>query len=404
MIARNFPPAGRAGTTLTEVLMSLLVMGIGLVSVASLFPASLRRSIEATQLTNATLLRMNAEARIKALATPNSTPPGLLVPGGIVNDPDMDGDIEEHARAGDRFIFDPLGASVLAADGALYGDGSPRADYFAGFDNNGDAVLDAPLVRFGVPVYRTTAGIGTVADAENFVTLPDSFITLSDQLAGTFSYAPAGPTITTAASGPSLAEFIGQTVRITALHADIRSSAVRYGTVDGANSITLTSSLPADFTNATIGRLLVDLPERRYTWIATVRWSSGSPSVTVVVFFRRNFSPEDEQVWICEEPAGSYNEYTWKPPLNGGAATEPPPGLEVGGHMFDVSTFRWWKIASLQKTTVDGVPNSLRIGVDPEEIDPSAEGRLYNSDPALDRSARVIFPRNVVDTYTLQKN
>jgi hypothetical protein len=53
--------ARRSGATLTEVLMSLLVMSIGIVSVITIFPISLLRSIQATQLTNARLIRHNAE-------------------------------------------------------------------------------------------------------------------------------------------------------------------------------------------------------------------------------------------------------------------------------------------------------------------------------------------------------
>ena len=42
-----------SGSTLSEVLISLLVMSIGVVSLATLFPVSVLRSIQATQLTNA---------------------------------------------------------------------------------------------------------------------------------------------------------------------------------------------------------------------------------------------------------------------------------------------------------------------------------------------------------------
>ena len=56
--------AGRGGTTLTEVLISMLIMGIGIVSLATLFPISVLRSIQATQVTNATMLRYNAEALV----------------------------------------------------------------------------------------------------------------------------------------------------------------------------------------------------------------------------------------------------------------------------------------------------------------------------------------------------
>jgi len=71
MKLRNRPylpiPAPRAGTTLSEVLISLLVMSIGIVSLATLFPISVLRSVQATQLTNSTNLRYNVEALVGAL-------------------------------------------------------------------------------------------------------------------------------------------------------------------------------------------------------------------------------------------------------------------------------------------------------------------------------------------------
>ncbi len=51
----------RRGVTLSEVLVSLLVMSIGVIAVATLFPLSVFRTIQATQLTNAAQLRYNFE-------------------------------------------------------------------------------------------------------------------------------------------------------------------------------------------------------------------------------------------------------------------------------------------------------------------------------------------------------
>src|SRR5262245_38569273 len=52
----------RPGTTLSEVLISLLVMSVGVVSLATLFPISVLRSLQATHLTNAANLRYNVES------------------------------------------------------------------------------------------------------------------------------------------------------------------------------------------------------------------------------------------------------------------------------------------------------------------------------------------------------
>ena len=53
--------AASAGVTLVEVLMALMIMSIGVTSVAVLFPISMLRSLEATQLTQAAIIKRNVE-------------------------------------------------------------------------------------------------------------------------------------------------------------------------------------------------------------------------------------------------------------------------------------------------------------------------------------------------------
>lgn len=54
-------PTGYSGATLTEILMALMIMSIGVTSVATLFPLAIMRSVKATQLTNAALLRYQVD-------------------------------------------------------------------------------------------------------------------------------------------------------------------------------------------------------------------------------------------------------------------------------------------------------------------------------------------------------
>ena len=56
----------RTGTTLSEVLVSMLIMSIGVVSLAALFPISVLRTAQATQLTHSVFLRNNAEAAVES--------------------------------------------------------------------------------------------------------------------------------------------------------------------------------------------------------------------------------------------------------------------------------------------------------------------------------------------------
>ena len=72
-----------------------------------------------------------------------------------------------------------------------------------------------------------------------------------------------------------------------------------------------------------------------------------------------------------------------------------PPGLKVGGYMFDVNTFRWLKIASIDEVKTGPAAPFIRFTTDPEDVDPSPRPRA--SFPAM-------FPNNVVEAYTLKKN
>ena len=97
-VADDFAPAatvtraagskpGRAGVTLIEVLTSMMLMSIDVIAVAALFPIAVVRSLQATQLTNATNLRLNAEALIDTIPSP-------------VHDLDGDGDFRNENDPG----------------------------------------------------------------------------------------------------------------------------------------------------------------------------------------------------------------------------------------------------------------------------------------------------------------
>lgn len=383
--------ASRGGATLTEVLMALLVMGLGLVSVATLFPLSLLRSVEATKLTNATLLRINAHARINASVWRDNA--GNPIKRAIIEDPDQDGNVREHDAT--KFFYDPLGAATFASDG------SPLATNVGWFDKNGNGQFDDFQADTPAGIERHWFDIGNhpaaqqLGAAEDAVTLPDSFVTLADSLV---PKAPAAGVVRI--PGVDLTEYAGTPgLQVTLIDANARVSEVRDidgVSYDGANqeSVLSLDSPMSPGISGDLGRAVVELPERRYTWIATVRRFGLKPSVTIAVFFRRAFDPEDERVYLVDEPAGGYNEFE----LSGVTLETRPAGMKVGGYMFDVATFRWLKIASLEQitiTTPTGTAPGVRFTTDPEDIDPSPRPRA--GFPAM-------FPNNVVEAYTLKKN
>jgi hypothetical protein len=361
--------------------MALLVMGLGLVSVATLFPLSLLRSIEATKLTNATLLRINAQARINASVWRDDA--GNPIKRAIIEDPDRDGLVREHDYT--KFFYDPLGAVTYATDG------SPLAANVGWIDKNGNGQFDGFPADTAAGIDRYSFEIGSlpaaaqVAAARAAVTLPDSFITLADMFSDPATVTWSGTLLTVKTT--DMTEYVGQLVRVTFIGADVPASEVITGGVTSSSTVTLDGAFSGSFA---VGRVMVELPEQRYTWVATVRRFGLKPSVTIAVFFRRSFDPEDERVYLVNEPAGSYNEFELTGPR--------PPGLKVGGYMFDAATFRWLKIASFEETTFttpSGAVAGFRFTTDPEDIDPSPRPRI--GFPAM-------FPNNVVEAYTLKKN
>jgi hypothetical protein len=106
-----------SGVTLTEVLMSLMIMSIGISSVAVLFPIATLRSIQANRLTHGAILKYNVEAILQA--EPN-----------LILDPDGDGNLQEHFAlvAQRNYVVDPFGFYSHYSDGN-YGFASVFGNY-----------------------------------------------------------------------------------------------------------------------------------------------------------------------------------------------------------------------------------------------------------------------------------
>ena len=177
----SIPAAGRCGTTLTEVLISLLVIGIGVVSVATLFPLSLTRAARATQLTAAAGVMQNALNLVQYSYFPDAGIEGRA----MLFDPDNNGNVDRYGEVaadgtpldfysgfvrGDhpwqtggpvgsvrKYVVDPLGAVVLV----------DRANT-AGFDNlvdtDGDGMDDFHPLIFGSLSDQDDVPLGAAID------------------------------------------------------------------------------------------------------------------------------------------------------------------------------------------------------------------------------------------------
>ncbi|MFN0198826.1 MAG: hypothetical protein ACKVT0_18925, partial [Planctomycetaceae bacterium] len=254
----------RTGTTLTEILMSVLIMSIGVISVATLFPVALLRSVQATHLTHATRFRYNVEALL-------SLHPQIL------------DSIQVPTQGVQRAVIDPLGFELVpeaapdpAVTQAFFGNsdtlGIPRRTYT--FDYNGDGAID-------------------VTDIEELVTLPDSWVQQSQSAINSAT----GFNLTLSA-GDLSGVTIGQT-RVVIFDSTGRNSEIRTVSAVNAGTRTITwtgAALPSGFTPESAR---IEMRERRYTWMLTVRKSRTGMGrevshVDAVIFARRPFSHEDE--------------------------------------------------------------------------------------------------------------
>ncbi len=116
------------GSTLTEVLVALMIASIGLVSVATLFPMSVLRSVKAAQTTSATDVRYNAEEAMDRYpdiikhpdsrnplysVIPYPAPPYPAAPTGYtINDVDPPW-LQMQLQGIKNYIVDPLGYAAV---------------------------------------------------------------------------------------------------------------------------------------------------------------------------------------------------------------------------------------------------------------------------------------------------
>ncbi len=322
--------ARRAGVTLSEVLVSMLVMSLGVISVFTLFPIALLRSVQATQLSNATILRQNAEARVEFdpetihgtyswsanwnnssildpvwvtptlpttkdwrrnnpfivfLRTANGTTGGSAPSwdstlGNVTND----NGVSWKAARIQNYLVDPIGCREWANLGVTGND----IAFLGGSTSN--------LARMDGRAYDAQ-----VADA--IAGLPDAWIPVfSDVVTGfdnssNYRLTIQDPSnlnniIPQSSNNLQAPEYRALMFDITgkyALKETIHAMDPAGGFLYWNDPNGTPASIPAGFTPT---RVQVDVRDKRYSWMLTVRKrSDGMAAVDAVVFFNRTFKP-----------------------------------------------------------------------------------------------------------------
>ncbi len=426
----------RAGTTLTEVLMSMMILSIGVLSLASLFPIGILSSVRATQLTHAVTLKNNADARI-------ALDPGLVVDPDRNHDP-LNGPGQATGKPV-RYIVDPLGSIMLSnvvdsngdgliaqfedfngngqldpgedlnGNGVLDGNEIPplwtedtngNGQLDAGEDGNGNGVLDA--------VYRYNALYNTLALAEELAALPDSWTELAagpplgfvDRITVKVDSATdVVPTyLTPNSASPQLP------LRIMLV--DPANGQSHASLIDISNQLPKTIKwyrrLPIPIAVATtmVTDIRVQQRELKYSYLLSVRRdATGSSETDVVVFFRRTFSHLDEAVYSCDcedlnnnnnlDPGEDLDGDTF---LDGGfrqgvsainirfpSTANPAPLFRSGGYLLDAENLRWYRINSIEELPTGGYADqkTVRLTLQQPIVEASSQTNCAAMIPAI---------------------
>jgi len=263
------------------------------VSLATLFPLSVVRTVQATQLTNAANLRYNAEARIdmdRTILTANALPLAPVTPPPATE-----------PKTPSVYLIDPLGWNIAAY--------SNVPTYY----RLGGAT--------GIP--RWNAGLNTEAAAAELVTLPDSWTRQVEEIPTSVTAVAAAPpvpayidvtfpnnvdltSVPDPAASPSIHSRVvlfsidkrqSQVLRILDLNHDPTPANGGFPTMAATppQIARCAGTLPTWYTAATPAYAWVETRERRYTWLLNVRRYGNRANVEVVTFFGREATTDDEQ-------------------------------------------------------------------------------------------------------------
>jgi len=359
--------------------MSMMILSIGVLSLASLFPIGILSSVRATQLTHAVTLKHNVANRI-------DLDPGLIL--------DPDRNYNQLTGTNLRYIVDPLG-SVRLAD--LNGNGlidpTEEAPPFGwvdansngsvdnedannngaldpGEDTNSNGVLDCEFIAS-----RWDAGYTSLSRAEDLVALADSWTELATGAPETFltprKVRGAQSMDLTAARSIATTNQQGPQVPLRIMLVDQRNGQSHSSLISSVvgQDIEWDRALPTAAMH-NIDEIRVQQQELKYTCLFTVRREgNGTASVDVVVFLRRSFNLDDERPVRCST-GFRYGKQSI-------TVTNVPVDMSVrpGGYVLDTQNLRWYQIASitdppatsrvikLQQTIVEEAPGGSNAAI-----------------------------------------
>lgn len=392
--AENVQP--RTGVTLTEVLMSLMIMSIGVSAVAVLFPISTLRSIQANRLTHGAILKYNLEGELQA--EPN-----------LILDPDGDGNFQEHFVPVNQrnYVVDPFGYYTFYSDSnpfyVAYGNDGTNPGFLPRF-GGGLKTLDYPLggPQATTPTHlsalrlmglnRTNQGDGWSLDID---TLAGGVVTTGGQITGVnlpqdldlrdtatsealLSGFPGGPNYEYLIPDPELYRIVvysldglrSQSYPLT--HIDTTSVGAGWqntaywseditgdGTADhdyNMNGSPDIRPLPVEF-GAAIGRVIIQSRKvNDFNWMLTVRRRSDGfvRNVDVVARYSDGADALNERLFEATFVKGS-TAIGIRYPYRITATDSTTPKFRKGGFVFDAQNARWYRIQDYREVPIGNI-------------------------------------------------
>ncbi|WP_437186338.1 type IV pilus modification PilV family protein [Planctomicrobium sp. SH668] len=403
----------RHAATLVEVLMSLMILSLGVVSVFTLFPLTLVSSIKANQLTTSRLYADQIAAAIRArpelvLGAREWQPNQNYTNGSVVTGRILQGSTSppsnEYYRciaAGTSSFMEPEWPSVTIAVPTIteatnvewqriplpFQNGTPPGMQFTpykyvvdpmgainsipltnplrhAFGNYASQLVDNNFPRPNGLLLRTNCGIENELTAiqTNFLS-QDSWTTVFTAVPLTFTR-PTDPNnrTSTITFDPTISidglplktDPYDWTIpaRVIAISADGRRSATaNLIGMDVANKqITVDSRLNgAD----PIGSVRVETYEPRYTWLAAVdRTTPTFTTVQCAIFFNRDYRDESEQIYPALLIPGTLDQVEFDSTVMDSIESDikSKPYAPVGGYVFDVDAVKFHRIVDVKKT------------------------------------------------------
>jgi len=412
-----------AGLTLIEVLMSLMVTGIGVLGVVALFPLAFVRAVQATNLTNGTILRYNAEGLL-------SPDPRFLLrwqanwayqAGDVVLVPAIPGVIFSCTTAGTSGAYPPPSSGTAppawnATVGSTTADGSvvwtsqvnPPVRYvidpigwnavgntLQGVLGNNGAATPAPdpnaIPRFNGEVTNAIAATLQASLPDSWVEMAraplspaattTTSVTLMNVDLSAMQY--SAPQIVTGGAPPAPPYTVSRVVLIDATGKFSQTRIITGFTAPATISWSVNDPLTGGFTPATAR---VETQQGRYSWLLTVLPSTSSilSNIEVTVFFNRTGTSLDEQVFQEQTP----NADGVTTPFHFAYTPGKKPFVKKGSFLFDCYFGRWYRVVNVLNDT----GSAFDITVDQPR---------QQADMLLGTTFGAVFMRGVVDVFPI---